>query len=164
MTVKEKICVLNKTCPFVHVSKLVGRIDLLAYADPYQHCATVTLVPLVLAGPPKVEGVTIRNNTVKDGKICQEVKWNALVLRYSKILKYRIRYGVSARLSNSNPHRDSSEAKTTLELNFNTSNITYYVQVAVKSTQKRGDFSDPIAIAYTSEYIRMETVGTCLIN
>ena len=100
-----------------------------------------------------MEGVAFGNNTVKDGKICQEVKWNALVLRHSTFQKYRIRYGVSARLSNSNPHRDSSEAKTTLELNFNTSNITYYVRVAAISTQKRGDFSDPIAIAYTSEFI-----------
>ena len=159
MTVKEEICVLNEICLLLHVSvcNLVGCIDLLAYADPYQQCATVTLVPLVLTGPPKVEGVTFGNNTVKDGKIRQEVKWNALELRHNTFQQYRIRYGVSARLSNRDPHKDSLESKTTLELNFSTSNITYYVQVAVKPMKNmfRGDFSDPIGITYTSEYIHI---------
>ena len=161
MTVKEEFYVLNKTCPLLHVSSsnLVGCIDLLAYADPHQQCATVTLVPLVLTGPPKVENVTFANNTVKDGKIHQEVKWNALEFRHNTFQQYVIRYGVSLRslLSRDNQRTFSSESLITLELNFNPSNITYYVQVAVKPMKKmfRGDFSDLIGITYTSEYIHI---------
>ena len=102
-----------------------------------------------------MEGVTFGNNTVKDGKIHQEVKWNALELRHNTLQKYRIRYGVRTRLSRIDPHKDSSESHTTLELNFNTSNITYYIQVAARSTQNNftGIFSDLVSRTYTSTSI-----------
>ena len=105
---------------------------------------------LVLAGPPKVEGVMFGNNIVRNGRIHQEIKWNLPVLRYNKFPKYIIRYAESRR----DRSEQSSVPNTTLQLNFSTSNITYYIRVAVKSAgdQKRGDFSDPVSITYTSEF------------
>ena len=115
-----------------------------------------------LTGPPKVEGVTFGNNTVKNGTIQQEIEWKAPEFRHNKFQKYKIKYGVTLRvcLSKDNRCTFSSESHTTLQLNFNTSNITYYVQVAVRSTQNNftGDFSDPVSITYTSEFIRTQFV------
>ena len=87
------------------------------------------------------------NNIVKNGKIHQEIKWNVPVLRYNKFPEYTIRYAGS--------HEHSSDPNTTLQLTFSTTNITYYVVVAVRSTgdQKRGDFSYPVSITYTSEFV-----------
>ena len=105
---------------------------------------------LVLTGPPKVEGVMFGKNIVKNGRIHQEIKWNAPVLRHNKFPVYTIRY-----VDN---HRDRSEQSsvpnTTLQLPFSTTNITYFIRVAVRSAgdQKRGDFSDPVSITYTSEF------------
>ena len=100
------------------------------------------------------------NNKVKNGKIHQEVKWNVPALRYNKFPKYIIRY------SERNPDlfrrktefEYSSEPNTTLHLNYGTTNITYYVVVAVRSAgkQKRGDYSDPVNITYTSEFTRAD--------
>ena len=105
---------------------------------------------LVLTGPPKVEGVMFGNNIVKDGRIRQEIKWNAPVLRQNKFPAYTIRYADSRRDRN----EQSSVPNTTLQLTFSTTNITYYIRVAVRSTgdQKRGDFSDPVSITYTGEF------------
>ena len=90
------------------------------------------------------------NNVVKNGRIHQEIKWNAPVLRHNIFPKYIIRYVGSRR----NRSEQSSIPNTTLQLTFSTTNITYYVVVAVKSTgdQERGDFSDPVSITYTSEF------------
>ena len=104
---------------------------------------------LVLTGPPKVEGVMFGNNIVQNGRIQQEIKWNAPVLRHNEFPKYIIRYAGSRR----NWNEQSSVPNTTLQLPFKTTNITYYVVVAVRSAgkQKRGDYSDPVTITYTSE-------------
>ena len=90
------------------------------------------------------------NNVVKNGRIHQEVKWNVPVLRYNKNPKYIIRYADSRR----DRSEQSSDPNTTLQLTFSTTNITYYIRVAVRSAgdQKRGDFSDPVSITYTSKF------------
>ena len=105
---------------------------------------------LVLKGPTKVEGVMFGNNIVKNGRVHQEIKWNAPVLRYNKFPKYIIRYADSRR----DQIEQSSVPNITLQLTFSTTNITYYIRVAVRSAgdQKRGDFSDPISITYNSEF------------
>ena len=100
------------------------------------------------------------NNIVKNGRIHQEVKWNAPVLRYNSDPQYFIRYANDrSRVLSDSKVNYSSEPNTTLQLTFGTSNITYYIAVAVQSTEEqgRGDFSDIAIIAYTSEYI-MRTV------
>ena len=106
---------------------------------------------LVLTGPPKVEGVIFGNNIVKNDRIHQEIKWNEPVLRHNKFPEYTIWYADSRR-DRSEP---SSVPNITLQLNFSTTNITYYIRVAVQSTgdQKRGDFSAPVNITYTSEFV-----------
>ena len=94
------------------------------------------------------------NNIVKNGRIHQEVQWNAPVLRYNSDPQYLIRYtNVSNRVLSGSNIQYSSEPNTTLQLTFGTSNITYYVVVEVRSTevQERGDYSDTVSIAYTSE-------------
>ena len=110
---------------------------------------------LVLTGPPKVEGVMFGNNIVKNGRIHQQIKWNAPVLRYNEFPEYIIRYADSERKLLSGNFEFSSDPNTTLQLNFRTSNITYYVVVAVRPSgmQRRGDYSNPVSIAYTSEFI-----------
>ena len=109
---------------------------------------------LVLTGPAKVEGVMFGNNVVKNGKIRQDITWNVPVLRYNVFEHYIIRFADSlqALLNKVDNRIDSPESNTTLQLDFRTSNITYYVHVAVKSTKGKGDFSDPVTITYTSEY------------
>ena len=104
-------------------------------------------------GPPKVEGVIFGNNIVKNGKIRQDVTWNVPVLRYNVFEHYIIRFADSfqALLNKLDNSAESEEPNTTLQLDFSTSNITYYVHVALKPTRGRGDFSDPVTIAYTSE-------------
>ena len=110
---------------------------------------------LVLTGPPKVEGVMFGNNIVKNGRIRQDFTWNVPVLRYTVFEQYIIRFADSLRalLSKMDNRIESKESSTTLQLDFRTSNITYYVRVAVKSTKGRGDFSDPVSITYTSELL-----------
>ena len=111
---------------------------------------------LVLTGPPKVEGVMFGNNIVKNGRIHQEVKWNMPVLRYNEFPEYIIRYADSERELLSRNFELSSDPNITLQLNFSTTNITYYIVVAVRSTgmQRRGDYSNPVvSITYTSEFI-----------
>ena len=114
---------------------------------------------LVLTGPPKVEGVMFGNNIVKNGRIHQEIKWNEPVLRYNEFPKYTIRYADSRR----DRSEQSSVPNITLRLPFKTTNITYYIRVvvAVRSTgdQKRGDFSDPVSIAYTSEFTHADRLN-----
>ena len=90
------------------------------------------------------------NNIVRNDRIHQEVKWNTPVLRYNKFPKYIIRYADSRR----DRSEQSSVPNTTLQLTFSTTNITYYIRVAVRSAgdQNRGDFSDPVSITYTSEF------------
>ena len=89
-------------------------------------------------------------NIVKNGRIHQEIKWNAPVLRHNKFPVYTIRYADSRR----DQREQSFLPNTTLQLTFSTTNIAYYIQVAVRSAgdQKRGDFSDPVSITYTSEF------------
>ena len=108
---------------------------------------------LVLTGPPKVEGVMFGNNVVKNGRIHQEIKWNAPVLTHNVFQHYIIRFADSLQtlLNTVDNHIDSPEPNTTLQLDFSTPNITYHVYVALKSTKERGDFSDPVSITYTSE-------------
>ena len=95
------------------------------------------------------------NNIVKNGKIHQEVLWNTPVLKYNEFPEYIIRYADSGKelLSNKANFKHSSKPNTTLQLTFGTSNITYNIAVAVKSTakQERGDYSDTVSIDYTSE-------------
>ena len=79
---------------------------------------------LVLAGPSKVEGVVFGNNLVKNGRIHQEIKWNVPVLRYNTKPQYIIRYA-----------EDSSKVFSDTE------------------EQERGDYSNIVSIAYTSEFI-----------
>ena len=99
---------------------------------------------LVLTGPPKVEGVMFGNNIVGNGRIYQEIKWTALVLKHNVFQHYIIRFADSlqALLNKMSNRAESKESNTTLQLDFRTSNITYYVRVAVKPTKGRGDFSD----------------------
>ena len=108
---------------------------------------------LVLAGPPKVEGVMFGNNVVKNGSIHQEIKWNMPVLRYNEFPEYIIRYADSENKLLSGNFKFSSEPNTTLQLTFGTSSITYYIRVAVRQRgeQIRGDYSDAVSITYTSE-------------
>ena len=116
------------------------------------------MLVLVLTAPSKVEGVMFGNNVVKNGRIHQEVKWYVAVLRYNAKPQYIIRYANdSSRVLSDSKFEFSSDPNTTLQLNFGTSNITYYIVVEVRSTeeQERGDFSDPVSIAYTSEFITM---------
>ena len=111
---------------------------------------------LVLTAPPKVEGVMFGNNKVKNGRIHQEVQWNVPVLRYNAKPQYLVRYADdSSRVLSDSKFEYSSEPNTTLQLTFGSSNITYYVRVTVRSTeeQERGDYSDTVSIAYTSEFI-----------
>ena len=150
MTIKEEIYVVSRVCPLLHVS--AGNCNFIAtpvhYIDLYT--SNVQLVHLfhmlVLKGPPKVEGVMFGNNIVENGRIHQEVKWSAPVLRHNKFPKYTIRYA--------DIHEQSSVPNITLQLPFKATNITYYVVVAVRSSgkQKRGDYSDPVSITYTSEF------------
>ena len=115
----------------------------------YVHVGNV----LVLTGPPKVEGVMFGNNVVKNGKIKQDITWNVPVLRYTVFEQYIIRFADSLQaLLNRMARTESKESTTTLQFDFHSSTITYYVRVAVKSTKGRGDFSDPVSITYTSEY------------
>ena len=96
------------------------------------------------------------SNIVKNGRIHQEVKWNITVLRYNSDPQYFIRYAnVSSRVLSDSKFKNSSEPNTTLELTFGTSNITYYVVVAVRHTEEQGtgDYSDLVSITYTSEFI-----------
>ena len=114
------------------------------------------MLVLVLTGPPKVEGIMFGNNVVKNGRIHQEIKWNVPVLRYNAKPRYIIRYANdSSRVFSGSKFEYSSDPNTTLQFTFGSSNITYYVAVAVRSTeeQQRGDYSDIISIAYTSEFI-----------
>ena len=70
--------------------------------------------------------------------------------------QYLVRYADDSNrvLSNSNIEFNS-KPNTTLQLMFGTSNITYYVAVAVRQTEEqgRGDYSDTVSITYTSEFI-----------
>ena len=111
---------------------------------------------LVLTGPPKVEGVMFGNNIVKNGRIHQEVKWNVPVLRHNAKPHYIIRYANdSSRVLTGSKFELSSDPNTTFQLTFGTSNITYYVVVAVRHTEEQGtgDYSDLVSITYTSEFI-----------
>ena len=110
---------------------------------------------LVLTAPPRVEGVLFGNNIVKNGRIHQEVRWNAPMLRYNEFPKYIIRYDDSERELLSGIFEFSSDPNTTLQLKFSTTNVTYYVVVAVRPSgmQRRGDYSNPVvSITYTSEF------------
>ena len=114
---------------------------------------------LVLTGPPKVQGVDVMfgNNVVKNSRIHQKIKWNVPVLRYNAKPQYIIRYADdSSRVLSDSKVVFSSEPNTTLQLPFGTSNITYYIVVAVRHTEEQGigDYSDLVSIAYTGEYIR----------
>ena len=114
---------------------------------------------LVLSAPPKVKGVMFGNNVVKNGRIHQEIKWIVPVLRHNAKPWYFIRYATdSSRVLLDSNFEFSSDPNTTLQLTFGTSNITYYVVVAVRHTgeQGRGDYSDTVSIAYTSEFIICE--------
>ena len=113
---------------------------------------------LVLTGPPKVEGVMFGNNVVKNGRIHQEIKWNIPVLRYNAKPQYLVRYANDSSRVLSGSFEFSSDPNNTLQLMFGSLNITYYVAVAVISTdeQGRGDYSDTISITYTSEFIVYE--------
>ena len=96
------------------------------------------------------------NNIVKNGRIHQEIKWNVPVLRHNANPQYFIRYATdSSRVLSDSKFEFSSDPNITLQLTFGTSNITYYVVVVVRSTEEqgRGDYSDIISIAYTSEFI-----------
>ena len=95
------------------------------------------------------------NNKVKNGRIHQEIKWNVPVLRHNVFEHCIIRFADSlqALLNKMDNHIESKEPNTTLQLDFSRSNITYYVHVALKSTKGRGEFSAPVRITYTSEYL-----------
>ena len=156
MTIKEEIYVVNRKLPTLHVSahNLAGCIAIARHATLTPTSSKVLLhlfyMP-VLTAPPKVEGVMFGNNVVKNGRIHQEIKWNVPVLRYNRFPEYILRYADSRR----NRSKQSSVPNTTLQLPFSTTNITYYIRVAVRSAgdQKRGDFSDPVSITYTSEFV-----------
>ena len=102
-----------------------------------------------------MEGVMFGNNIVENGKIRQDVTWNVPVLRHNVFEQYIIRFADSlqALLNKIDNRIDSPESNTTLQLDFHSSIITYFVRVAVKSRKGRGDFSDPASISYTSEYL-----------
>ena len=96
------------------------------------------------------------NNKVKNGMIHQEIKWNVPVLRHNAKPQYLVRYANdSSRVFSDSKVTYSSEPNTTLQLTFGSSNITYYVRVAVRPTEEQGtgDYSDLVTIAYTSEFI-----------
>ena len=143
----------------MHVTYQIHRLALTS-------TSSVLLVDLgnmfVLTGPPKVEGVTFGNNIVIDNTIHQEIKWNALQLRHSTFQQYIIRYAVSlqALLNRNGKRTESLVSNITLPLRFSTSNITYYIHVAVSTTKImfQGDFSDPVTMAYTSEFTYIDTV------
>ena len=119
----------------------------------------------VLKGPLKVEGVMFGNNIVKNGRIHQEIKWNVPVLRYNAKPQYVVRYANSLRDLFNSKSVQSSVANSTLRLTFSTTNITYYVVVAVRSAgmQRRGDYSYPVSITYTSEFVcRLAELNTTL--
>ena len=117
-------------------------------------------VLLVLTGPPKVEGVMFGNNVVTNGKIRQDIAWKVPVLRPNEFQQYIIRFADSLQplLNKMTNRTESKDSSTTLQLDFHSSNITYYVRVAVKSRKGKGDFSDPVSITYTSEYTQF--IGT----
>ena len=121
---------------------------------------------LVLTGPSKVEGVMLGNNVAKNGRIHQEIKWNVSVLRYNAKPQYTIKYADNLRhLFDIKSVQISRSVVNSTQLTFRTTNITYYVVVAVRSTvnQRRGDFSDPVSITYTSEFICLTKVLCCMI-
>ena len=122
---------------------------------------------LILTGPPKIEGVMFGNNVVKNGRIHQEIKWNVPVLRYNAKPQYIIRYADSLRdlFDSKSVQSSRSVVNTTLQLTFRTTNITYYIQVAVRSAgdQKRGDFTDPVSITYTGEFTCSTKFLYCMI-
>ena len=97
------------------------------------------------------------NNIVKNDRIHQEIKWNVPVLRHNAMPQYLIKYANSedSVKGPSSKFEFSSDPNTTLQLTYGTSNITYYVVAAVRHTEEqgRGDYSDIVSIAYTSEYI-----------
>ena len=95
------------------------------------------------------------NNEVKNSKIHQEIKWNAPVLRHNAMPQYIIRYTDSLRDLFDSKSEQSSVPNTTLQLTFSTTDITYYIVVAVRSSgkQRQGDYSDLVSITYTSEFI-----------
>ena len=96
------------------------------------------------------------NNVVKNGRIHQEIEWDMPELRYNEFPKYIIRYADSEDGLYRRTSVFSSDPNITLQLNFRTTNITYYVVVAVRPSgmQRRGDYSNPaVSIAYTSESI-----------
>ena len=111
---------------------------------------------IVLTGPAKVEGVMFGNNIVKNDRIHQEIEWDMPELRYNEFPEYTIRYADSKEDLFRRKSEFSSEPNITLQLNFSTTNITYYVVVAVRPSgmQRRGDYSNPaVSITYTSEFI-----------
>ena len=149
---------MNRKCPLLHVSagNLVGCITRHATLIPTGSEVLVHLFNmLVLTAPPKVEGVMFGNNIVKNGRIHQEIKWNTPVLRYNEFPKYIIRYADSEDDLFIRNFEFSSDPNITLQLAFSTTNITYYVVVAVWSAgkQRTGDYSNPVVITYTSEFI-----------
>ena len=158
ITIKEETFVVNRKLPSLHVSAyyLAGCIAILSALNPTDSEVLLNLFNmLVLTGPPKVEGVMFGKNVVKNGRIHQEIKWNTSVLRCNAKPQYIIRYAndSSGVLIDSKVNYNS-DPNTTLQLTFGTSNITYYVAVAVRHTgeQGRGDYSDLISITYTSEF------------
>ena len=126
------------------------------WVSAYQRIVTCSTCLYSCTAPSKVDGVMFGNNKVKNGRIHQEIKWNVPVLRYNAKPQYLIRYADdSSRVLSDSKFEYSSEPNTTLQLTFGSSNITYYVRVAVRHTeeQERGDYSDTVSIAYTSEFI-----------
>ena len=96
------------------------------------------------------------NNIVKNDRIHQEIEWDIPELRYNEFPEYTIRYADSKEDLFRRKSEFSSEPNITLQLNFSTTNITYYVVVAVRPSgmQRRGDYSNPaVSITYTSEFI-----------
>ena len=110
---------------------------------------------IVLTGPAKVEGVMFGNNIVKNDRIHQEIEWDMPELRYNEFPEYTIRYADSKEDLFRRKSEFSSEPNITLQLNFSTTNITYYVVVAVRPSgmQRRGDYINPVSITYASEFI-----------
>ena len=94
-----------------------------------------------------------QSNIVQNGTIHQEVQWNISMLRYNEFPNYIIRYADSEDDLFRRKSEFSSDPNITLKLTFGTSNITYHVTVAVRHTeeQERGDYSNTVSIAYTSE-------------
>ena len=90
-----------------------------------------------------------------NGWMGSEVRWIVPVLRCNAKPQYLIRYADdSSRLLSVSEFKYSSVPNTTLQLMFGSSNITYYVAVAVRRTEEqgRGDYSDFVVIAYTGEF------------